>query len=268
MDKYTILVTGKNTVLHDDIFNRFSLEYTLLTTSMRYEDMENHINVIHPDILLIGLNAETKDELTRFQELSRRITKSDLQVVIVGTAEECEEFQNASGNLAHLVILKPTTISLIREQLEEHMRDFEKVKEEEKLAQEQAYAKALEEAESQRRKHVLVVDDDPLMLKLIKEHLHEQYDVATAISGKVALKFLESKVTDIILLDYEMPEMSGSDVLQRIRENPLTDTLPVVFLTGVTDKSKIAKVLSQKPQGYLLKPVDKDRLLETIKNLA
>ena len=67
--------------------------------------------------------------------------------------------------------------------------------------------------EENRRKHVLVIDDDPIMLKVVKEHLHENYDVATAISGKIAYKFLESKSTDIILLDYEMPGEDGPDVL-------------------------------------------------------
>lgn len=58
-------------------------------------------------------------------------------------------------------------------------------------------------------KNILVIDDDARMLKVIKLHLHEKYDVATAISGKIALKFLETKHTDLILLDYAMPDENG-----------------------------------------------------------
>lgn len=114
------------------------------------------------------------------------------------------------------------------------------------------------------KKHVLVVDDNPMMLKLIKEHLHEKYDVATAVSGKVALKFLERRSTDLILLDYLMPEESGTVVLEKLRAKESTKNIPVVFLTGVTESKKIKEALVLKPQGYLLKPVDRDKLLEEI----
>ena len=117
---------------------------------------------------------------------------------------------------------------------------------------------------SDRRKHILVVDDNAMMLKMLKEHLHDVYDVATAASGKVALKFLERKTTDLILLDYEMPDESGPDVLEKLRASDMTKDIPVVFLTGVTDTRKVKEVLSLKPQSYLLKPVDRDKLLDTI----
>lgn len=117
---------------------------------------------------------------------------------------------------------------------------------------------------SGRRKHILVVDDNAMMLKMLKEHLHDTYDVATAASGKVALKFLERKTTDMILLDYEMPEESGPDVLEKLRASESTKDIPVVFLTGVTDTKKVKEVLSLKPQSYLLKPVDREKLLDTI----
>ena len=112
--------------------------------------------------------------------------------------------------------------------------------------------------------NVLVVDDDTGMLKMMKEIIGQDYDVATAISGKVALKFLETRKTDIILLDYEMPTQTGAEVYERILENPATKNIPVVFLTGVSDRDRIGEVLAMKPRGYLLKPIDTDRLKKTI----
>lgn len=119
---------------------------------------------------------------------------------------------------------------------------------------------------SKDRKHILVIDDDPLMLKSIKNQLQENYDVATAINGKIALKFLSSKHTDLILLDYEMPVETGPDILKKIRDNSNAKDIPVIFLTGIMERDKIEKALSLKPQGYLLKPVDHTKLLETIQN--
>ena len=122
----------------------------------------------------------------------------------------------------------------------------------------------LQSVASSQRKHILVIDDDPRMLKMMKEQLHQDFEVATAVNGKVAMKFLESKHTDLILLDYEMPDEKGPDVLAKIRSNPSTKNVPVVFLTGVTERDKIQKALVHQPQGYLLKPIDRERLMETI----
>ena len=97
-------------------------------------------------------------------------------------------------------------------------------------------------------------------------HLKD-YDVATAISGKVALQFLEDNKTDLILLDYEMPKENGAEVLRKIRANEQTKDLPVVFLTGIADRKKIQEVLLLEPQGYLLKPINRVKLLETIEKI-
>ena len=127
----------------------------------------------------------------------------------------------------------------------------------------------LPEEDNKRRKHVLVVDDDVRMLRLIKKYLDNDYDVATAVNGKVALKFLQTKHTDLILLDYEMPIEDGPSVLKKIRKDEKLSKLPVVFLTGVSSKEKIQEVLQLRPQGYLLKPINRQKLLLTIeKNIG
>ena len=118
------------------------------------------------------------------------------------------------------------------------------------------------------RRHVLVVDDDSNMLRMIKDILGDRYDVAAAISGKVALKFLESRRTDLILLDYEMPGQSGAEVYEKILQNPALRHIPVVFLTGVSDRDRIAAVLALRPRGYLLKPIDSERLKKTVAEIV
>lgn len=115
--------------------------------------------------------------------------------------------------------------------------------------------------------HILIIDDDVRMIKVLKRHLEDNYQVATAVSGKVALRYLETKSTDLILLDYVMPEMDGPQVLEEIRKNPAMADVPVLFLTGAAEKSKIQKALSLKPQGYLLKPIDREKLIEKIESV-
>ncbi len=121
-------------------------------------------------------------------------------------------------------------------------------------------------AEDERKRHILVVDDDVRILRFLKAYLRE-YDVATAVTGSQAMKFLETKKTDLILLDYKMPVENGPEVLKKLRANERTKDIPVVFLTGVADSDKIQEVLLMKPQGYLLKPINRVKLMEIIKKV-
>jgi response regulator RpfG family c-di-GMP phosphodiesterase len=112
--------------------------------------------------------------------------------------------------------------------------------------------------------HILVVDDDVRMIKTLKLFLEEEYQVATAVSGTIAMRYLETKPADLILLDYEMPDMSGPEVLEQIHSHPGLSEIPVIFLTGASERAKIAKALAMKPQGYLLKPVERVALMSKL----
>lgn len=119
-------------------------------------------------------------------------------------------------------------------------------------------------AQPEERKMILVVDDDILMLNAIKTYLQGLYDVTMVPSGKLALKFLEKKHADLVLLDYMMPDQDGPTVLQHIREASSYPDIPVIFLTGVSERDKVMKGLEFHPSGYLLKPVEPADLLERV----
>ena len=71
----------------------------------------------------------------------------------------------------------------------------------------------------------------------------------------------------MVLLDYEMPGESGPEVFMNLRTRKTMVNTPIVFLTGVTDSERVKEVVSLKPQGYLLKPVDKEKLLSKVRNV-
>ena len=124
------------------------------------------------------------------------------------------------------------------------------------------------QTQSPDRPRILVVDDATIIHKTIKGYLDSRYEVATAISGKIALRFLKTKEVSLILLDYEMPDMNGPAVLEELRKDPYLSSIPVVFLTGINDTEKIKNALALKPQGYLLKPVDRESLLAKIREFV
>ncbi|MBR3306533.1 MAG: response regulator [Lachnospiraceae bacterium] len=122
----------------------------------------------------------------------------------------------------------------------------------------------LEQRLEQRKKMILVVDDDPTYLKLIKEWLKDNYRVGMANSGMQAITWLAGNKADLVLLDYEMPTIKGSKVLEMLKSEANSSTIPVMFLTGKSDKEAIMEVLALKPAGYLLKSIDRATLLETL----
>lgn len=118
----------------------------------------------------------------------------------------------------------------------------------------------------ENKKHILLVDDSGTMLRTIKGWLDDKYRVSMVNSATSAISFLAVNKPDLILLDYEMPVCSGPMMLEMIRSEIKTESLPVIFLTSKGDKESVAKVLSLKPQGYLLKTMPSGQIVEAIDN--
>ncbi len=115
------------------------------------------------------------------------------------------------------------------------------------------------------KKSILVVDDDPNYLGLVREWLKDTYRVAMVSSGLQAIKWLGKNKADLILLDHEMPVTSGPQVLEMLRSDEDTKKIPVMFLTGKSDKESVMAVVALKPEGYFLKTIGRDELLENLK---
>ncbi len=120
------------------------------------------------------------------------------------------------------------------------------------------------QAEYKRVKNILVIDDDADFLSIIEIWLSEEYNVDCSRSGADALSYLESHRPDLILLDYEMPGMNGRKVMERIRSNPRNEHIPIIFLTGKNDRECVVQILEKKPDGYLLKSMPKEALLDSL----
>lgn len=115
------------------------------------------------------------------------------------------------------------------------------------------------------KKRILVVDDEPILLRSIKEWLGDEYEVSVVNSGESALEFLVKHTADLILLDYKMPSMDGPEVLKRIRSNPFMKKMPVIFLTANNSKEDILSVVNLKPDGYILKTESPDELKNSVR---
>lgn len=114
------------------------------------------------------------------------------------------------------------------------------------------------------KKSILIVDDDPQYLTMVREWLKATYKVSMANSGLQAIKWLGKNKVDLILLDHEMPVTSGPQVLEMLRSDSETCNIPVIFLTGKGDKESVMAVVALRPDGYFLKGIQKEELLQKI----
>ena len=116
----------------------------------------------------------------------------------------------------------------------------------------------------EKAKHILIVDDVTTNLKLAAEVLQEHYKLSMAKSGQQALMFLQKAKPDLILLDVRMPEMDGYQTLERIKANPSTANIPVVFLTVDDQRESEIRGLKMGAMDFILKPFEPEVMLSRI----
>ena len=134
---------------------------------------------------------------------------------------------------------------------------------------------AFEDIQPTVKKTILVVDDDIFYMRMVYDWLKEDYRVGMASSGLQAIKWLAKNKPDLILLDYKMPALSGPQIMvtdfrdslnfEMLKEDAETSKIPVMFLTGKSDKESLMSVINLKPVDYILKTIDKPCLLAKIK---
>lgn len=114
------------------------------------------------------------------------------------------------------------------------------------------------------KKRILIIDDDPHMLRTMKTMLEGNYEVAIAPSGMKGIRMINKFNPDIILLDYDMPDMNGQETFAKIKEDEMYRHIPVMFLTGIDDEQMARRVLKMIPAGYVLKPPVKSEIIKRI----
>jgi CheY-like chemotaxis protein len=113
---------------------------------------------------------------------------------------------------------------------------------------------------------ILVVDDQPINIKLLQRKLERQgMDVYVAYNGRECLSAVAETKPDLILLDIMMPEMDGIETCQRLKSNPLTETIPIIFITAKASKEGKLEGLDAGAVDYITKPIDLDETLARVR---
>jgi putative two-component system response regulator len=114
----------------------------------------------------------------------------------------------------------------------------------------------MESCETEQKPRILVVDDEPFYIELLVESLADHYVISVAKNGEQALRRLQGEsLPNLILLDVMMPEMDGYQACKKLKDNPLTCEIPVIFLTAMSEVTDELKGFGLGAVDYITKPI-------------
>ena len=208
----------------------------------KVDDINKNIDNVSLITLYLDENSLPQEDAIHF--LIDVMEEKSLEMILIGEQRDIEHIQGmVPGELIYQTFSRPVDNAEYVRSITEY---FTKM------------------ATGEFKKSILVVDDDPQYLTLVREWLKEKYKVSMANSGMQAIKWLGKNKVDLILLDHEMPVTSGPQVLEMLRSEEETRSIPVMFLTGKGDKDSVMSVVALKPEGYFLKNIGRQELLEKL----
>lgn len=111
---------------------------------------------------------------------------------------------------------------------------------------------------------ILIVDDTPTNLDILVDLL-QGYGVAVALDGRTALAFAEENAVDLILLDIMLPDIDGFTVCSKLKSDPATRDIPIIFITAKTDENSIERAYDAGGDDYVTKPFKPREILARVK---
>ncbi|WP_026523975.1 response regulator [Butyrivibrio sp. MB2005] len=230
-------------------FMIYALESNLMESgfeTVHAEPLVKSIEMVKENVDIVLLLAdeyiyESADALVYLKDLCE---DKELPVCLIGYEIEMEEVKRY---IPEKFIIKEFTRPFDAKNVSEELKDVSQIAEEKKLG-----------------KHILLVDDDPTSLRMFQGWLSEKYRVTAVKSGMQAITYIAHHSPDLILLDYDMPITPGPQVMEMIRSEVSAAQIPIIFLTGKSDRESIMKVMKLKPQGYLLKTMSRKDIIASI----
>ena len=281
-----ILVIGQFTDKFRKMNKSLTGKYEVRACVNKLEIFKGMFKLNEPDIVVLLIEELDKTNEELLAELKKEY--KNVPVVCAGLNLEnisisddfmTKQFEYLESSYTAEQLIEKVEYALEKDMSEEEIveeKKHEKENAEESAKEKVEQNKETEDSEAMKkkvskekniRKKIMLVDDSGIYLRMMKGLLDEDYDIIMATSGLKAISLAHEKHPDLILLDYEMPLFDGRETMMKIRQAEDIKDIPIVFVTAVNDKEYIKAVLSLKPAGYLLKPIDKERLFKTIKLL-
>ena len=260
-----ILVTGKNRRIAKDVCDHLESDrgYKAIKCRPERTALFDITYTELPNIIMICIADESWSEIRVYDIFDEAVRAGRVTVMIIASDDDQERFKRITGLSRMIFISRPVSMFAVYEKLAALEEEYEKRRQDEINSLEEYENPFVDKGNTRRR--ILVVDDDTEQLIQIKDMLSEFYDVTPVKSGEACFKYLEKHYVDLILLDYLMPEKDGPTVLRELRTHPGGKDIPVIFLTGMSEKKTVIDTITElKPQGYIIKPSKKSEIVAKI----
>lgn len=246
MREKKIILVGEFNDISKNINKSLSSEFNVQLCSNDVGIFEGMIKIINPNLIVVNL-VDISEEGYKIYKFLRE-NYDNIPLISVGSSAEVEPYRAFYDNKKYTHILRPVTTTEILNVCKEVLHVKEEVK------------KPVE-PKKKRNRSILVIDDSAIQLRNMKSWLGKKYQVSLAISGEQGIEMALRDNPGLIILDYEMPGYNGKEVLEKIRSLDEIKDTPVIFVTSVGDKKHIQDVVKLNPAGYILKPVELNKLM-------
>lgn len=235
-----ILMVGKPNETFKNLHLFLSKRYHVQVSTDDLGVLSSIMQLIKPDLVLISLVGISDIDTRIFRMLDRKCY--DTPIITIGTQNEWDRLLRYYDADHFTNLIRPIDNSDVLKAID----------------------RSLKKHRDTLKAHILVVDDDGAMLRMLRIMLSDKYDVSLANSGTRAVASIGIDRPDVIILDYDMPVCDGRQTLEMIRTDSEIADIPVIFLTSLGDRTHIEAVLKLDPTGYLLKPPQRDMLIQEI----
>lgn len=249
-----VLLVGELSEIVRSLNECLADDFAVQLCSEQLENVQAMVKIIKPDLIIICQIGVEEIDNAIFAWLHEKCSQTP--VLGITTSEGWQQCRDFYKSEQFDVLFRPVAKGELLEKCYELLG--------------QGSGKSLAEKTVDKRwqrKKIMIVDDSAMVLRSMKSMLEKQYDICLAKSGEQALKMIPRENPDLILLDYEMEGMDGRATFEKMKEDVDMQFIPVVFLTSVSNRQSIYSVLKSKPDGYILKPPDESRILETIEEI-
>lgn len=225
-------------------------DFQIQMCSEQIENVQGMIKIVKPDMIIVSQIGIEEVDRELFDWLQEKCSK--IPVLIIGKREDWNQCRQYCESEQFDKLFRP----IIKTDLLAKCYEM--------LNIQNAVYHSYHEQEPQK---ILIIDDSPIVLRNIKSLLDDKYTVFIATSGELGLQMIPNKEPDLVLLDYEMPGWDGKKTFEMMKEDEFAKDIPVIFLTSVSNREDVYAVLKSVPNGYILKPPDKEKMLEIIRSV-
>ncbi len=255
-------------------------QYQVQLCSMKNaEDVSHMIRMFRPDMVVVFISCYQNISSKLFYILT--IVHAAIPIITIGKKEDTMQYEMLYSKTQYTHLYRPIKnrdimkciadrLHITEDENAEHkdisdvsnyIENEDKIKNKTDIWDD---AELDNEADADKRKHILLVDNDDEIYNDMKSIIGDRYRVSAAGTELQAMRMLEKDRPDMMFLSYEMPLCEGRIMLEMIRNDEELRKLPVVFLTKIAEKRNIASIIRLKPAGCILKPLDKEMVTRII----